>query len=46
MTPEEAKELLLLGATSTESQFINIERVTLLIALGQNIEGAKDGEGL
>jgi hypothetical protein len=48
MTQEEARDALLLGATNTETEYITIQRETLLIALGQEptIEDTGDGEGL
>jgi hypothetical protein len=48
MTQEEAKAALLLGAQNTTSEYITIQRETLLIALGAqpNREEPGDGEGL
>lgn len=48
MTQVEAKDALLLGAKNTESEYITIQRETLLIALGAEpiTEDSSDGEGL
>jgi hypothetical protein len=48
MTQEEAKAALLLGATNTNSEYVTIQRQTLLIALGEepNSEENDDAERL